>query len=110
MAQRTIVEFPVASDPWPAIDAWASSTGHSIAEQGTWGRRYQRGDGFFIPRTCVQIAVGGPGLRVESWILVWFTGGEMDVSSGDPIQYFPRRKARALLNRLLADLGQAPVK
>jgi hypothetical protein len=50
------------------------------------------------------------GLRVETWILVWFTGGEMDVASGDLVQYFPRRKARTLLNQLLADLGQPELK
>ena len=110
MAQRTILEFPVHADPWPVIDAWAASTGYSIAESGPWGRRYERGDGFFVGRSCVQIVVAGPGLRVECWILVWFTGGEMDVSSGDPLQYFPRRKARRLLNRLFSDLGQPEVK
>ncbi len=110
MAKRTIVEFPSQSDPWAAVDAWAASTHHSIAEQGEWGRRYQHGDGFFTVRSYVQIAMNGAGLRVESWITAWLTGGEMDVSGGEAVQYFPRRTARRLLNQLLAGLGQPPVK
>lgn len=110
MAKRTVLEFPLHSDPWPTIDAWAAQTGYAVDEHGPWGRRYRRGDGFLVARSYVQVMPIGEALRVESWIVVWFTGGEMDVSSGDPIQYFPRRKARALLNPLLTSLGQPPVK
>ncbi len=109
MAQRTIVEFAVAADPWPAIDAWARETGHTLGNHGEWGRLYQRGDGFFVVKSDVQISPTAEGLHIESWIELWLTGGEMDVAGGSILQYFPRRKARALLNRLLAALGQPPV-
>ncbi len=106
MAKRTILEFRPATDPWPLIDAWAARTRHSIASHGDWGRVYQRGDGFLQARSYVQITLAGDTLHIESWIVVWFTGGELDVSSRSFVQYFPRRRARRFLNDLLASLGQ----
>ncbi len=109
MAKRTAVEFPYTGDPWPIIDAWATRTGHTVSEHGSWGRRCQRGDGFFQARSYVLISAGTNALRIESWIIVWFTGGEMDVTGHDPIQYVPRRRGRKLLNELLKDLGQPTI-
>jgi len=109
MANRMTLDIRLASDPWPLIDAWAARTRHSIASHGDWGRVYQRGDGFFQARSYVQITVSGDLLHLESWIIVWFTGGELDVSSRSLVQFFPRRRARRLLNDLLASLGQPSV-
>jgi len=106
---RTVITFTPAVDPWPVIDAWATSTNYKVVGHHAWGRIYERGDGFFVSKSFAQFDVTQAGLTVSAWAPFWISGTELDVHSSDPLNFFPRRKARALVNRLLASFGVPPI-
>lgn len=102
---RTVVALTPAADPWPVIDAWAAAHKFKLDLFGDWGRLYTYGDGFWKPMIKVQIEAQGAGLLLQAWVPFWGSGPEFSVDNLDPMQYFPRRKGKKLVNELLRSLG-----
>ncbi len=118
MKNRTIIEFPCSSDPWPQVEAWAAETGFNLKSQQGERRVYRKGHWLLMAPTCVDVRKEGKKVVLEAWvkadlylILSLLSGqkAESGIESGGLTAMVPRRRAREVVNRLLARFGRPPV-
>ena len=109
---RSVVDFTVTKDPWPRIDAWAAR--HQFKLRSTEGdfKLYRRG-GWITTPMFVQLSRDGDRMRMQAWIVPdgMFGGGgmvEVDLETKDIIAPLARRNAKAMINKLLVELGARP--
>ena len=115
MDKRTIVDFEVAGDLWPYLEAWAGQHKYVLkASQGSM-RRYQRGTGLWVAPMMVEVAQDGTHVHLEAWVRANFFArltsffilpAEIDISSQGLKAVVPRGMARADVNGLLVGLSQ----
>jgi hypothetical protein len=114
---RTVRDFQMPFVVAPLADQWAHANEFQLVFIEPDGSRHYRqeramGGGWF----CVVRQLG-PSVRVEAWIYTaWFNRipfvipAELSVESGHFVGAHPRMRCRGAVNRLLAQLGQLPIR
>lgn len=114
-SKRSQVAFPVQSEPWNTIAAWAKKWDYRLIETATpTTRLYQRGIGFLTAPMRAAFSLDGGQLTVQAWVHVplfnrifafFLIPAEMHVGSGGFRLVIPRNMARKAMNELLPQLG-----
>lgn len=121
MKPRTIVEVPASEQFSYALDTWAVENEYVMQVNGVGPdgpeRIYQRGNGFWVAPQMLRV-IAKDTIRIEAWIKVglyvrimsfFMLPSEMEIGSGGFRGALPRKKARNMVNALLARLGTAPI-
>ncbi|HET7499494.1 MAG TPA: hypothetical protein VFK02_00770 [Kofleriaceae bacterium] len=117
--RRTVVTFPVAVEPWPAIFAWAQRHKFIARQPQTINLRlFQKGTGLLVAPMRAQFSLDNGVLEVQAWIhnpliarifALFLLPPEMHIRSGGLLAVIPRNIARKAVNELLAQLGAPPI-
>lgn len=115
MKSRTVRDFTVPTDIWPAVENWATTEGFSLIDDNGSRRAYSKTNGTFAPTFNVEIGSDDNQVHLEAWLttstlgrlLSFFTKPqEVKVESGGSGMLIPRSTARDRINRLMIQLGQ----
>ncbi len=115
MNSRTIRDFSVPTDIWPAVERWALAEGFRLVEDDGTKRRYQRGSGLIVLPTKLEISQLDGNVNLEAWIhcspinrllSLFLLPEEITLESGGLRAVVPRTIARDAVNRLMIHLGQ----
>ncbi len=115
MKKRTIREFTYSSDLWPLVDSWAAEAGFTLETEKESFRVYNKGRWLILAPVRLEIRQDGDRVVLQTWLradfymtLTLFTGKppEGGLESGGLTAWMQRKKARAVVNRLLVSLGQ----
>jgi len=118
LSTRAIREFSYQSDLWPVVDRWAAENGFVLLQQEPSRRLYRRGRLLLLGPTMVEIAENQGTITLQAWIKaelfmlmeqLMAKTPEVTIESGGLTAWVPRIKARKVVNRLLAMLGQNPI-
>ena len=119
MADKTIRDFQAGYVIAPLADAWAGQNHFRLRSVDPDGSRYyQRGDGILTGVMLCTVRQWGPQVRVEAWIhatlvaricALFLIPTDMSVESGGVRGVLPRKMCRESVNKLLLQLGQAPI-
>jgi hypothetical protein len=118
MSSRTIVKFHYVGNVWPTVEKWANENGYRQKDAVESERTYQKGVGFLVAPMMLKIKIESQETIMEAWIRVNFFArlmalfivpSEMGIQSGGFRLAAPRSMARKAVNKLLAQLGQAPI-
>ena len=114
-AGRTTRVLAFQGDIWPYVDAWAQQNDFKLVGTDEFSRTYQRGVGAMVlPQMC-RIGWNGTNYILETWVICAgpnrvITFGlmpkEVIVEGGGFVASIPRKKAKELVNLLLAGLGE----
>jgi hypothetical protein len=116
--QRTTVRIELRGDPWPVINDWGKQTGYLPKQDAANGRIYQKGTGFLVAPMMLAAQVDGNTLTLQAWIRGTFIArlfslfilpAEMHIRSGGFKAVLPRNMARGDVNKLINQLGGAPI-
>jgi hypothetical protein len=115
MKSRTVRDFTVPTDIWPAVDNWATTEGFTLIDDNGSRRAYAKTNGTLAPTFNVEIGNDNEKVHLEAWLtttpfgraLSFFTKPEeVMVESGGSGMLIPRATARDRINRLMIQLGQ----
>jgi len=115
MNSRTIRDFVVPADIWPAVTKWAESEGFRLIDDGGTKRKYQKGHGLLVLPTKLEIGQTSEGVHLEAWIhcsainrlfSLFMLPEEITLDSGGLRAVIPRTISRDAVNRLMIKLGQ----
>ncbi|MBK6751941.1 MAG: hypothetical protein KA956_03745 [Pyrinomonadaceae bacterium] len=115
MNSRTIRQFSVPTNIWPAVERWAVSEGFNLIEDLGEKRRYQKGNGWIVLPTKLEITQNEAGVHLEVWVYgslfnriftLFLLPEEITIESGGVRALIPRSIARDSVNRLLVQLAQ----
>lgn len=115
MNSRTIRDFTVPTDIWPVVERWAKAEGFYLIEDLGEKRRYQKGNGWLVLPTKLEITQTEAGVHLEVWIhgslfnrvvTLFMLPEEIEIASGGVRALIPRSIARDSVNRLLIQLAQ----
>jgi hypothetical protein len=118
MNSRTVRDYTLNFDPWPAIIAWSNETGFGARQSNLPGRLFQKGHGIFVAPMMLQVQQNGNQFRFEAWIRVntftrvlalFMIPAEMGIESGGFKLVVPRKIARGAVNKLFARLNLPPI-
>jgi hypothetical protein len=115
MNSRTIRDFTVPTNIWPAVERWAQTEGFRILEDGGTKRLYQKGFGLLILPTKLEISQTDHDVHLEAWIhgalinrifSLFLLPAEITIESGGIKAVIPRTISRDTVNRLMIQLAQ----
>ena len=117
-AARTIRDFPVLGDPWPAVEGWAARQGFTVAAQDGDHRLYNKGTGMMVAQRKVEMRVENGQMHLEAWVFsntfartlsLFILPKEITVESGGAKAIVPRKLGRNEVNDLMTALGQPAI-
>lgn len=118
MNSRTVRNFTVSLDTWPIVDRWARSERFILIEDLGDKRRYQKGNGWLVLPTKLEITLKDGSLHLEVWVhgslfnrifTLFLLPEEIAIESGGVRALIPRTVSRESVNRLLILLGQPSI-
>lgn len=118
MTSRTTIEFKYPGDIWAIVAPWATEHGYRLKSSTSTGRLYQKGIGFLVAPMMLGVEQSGETVKIEAWIrmnlftramALFILPAEMSIASGGFRASLPRNMARGAVNKLLAELRQAPI-
>ena len=119
MNSRTVRDFELPGDVTAFADAWARDNNFDLKAVDPDGtRRYQRGHGLMVHAQHLTLRQAGPSVHLEVWThatlldriaSLGMLPANMAVESGGFKGVIPRKVAREAVNKLLTQLGQAPI-
>lgn len=118
MSKRTMRTFRSHGDIWPIVEKWATENGLRQKDSADTERTYQKGVGFLVAPMMLQIKNDNADVTIEAWLRVnpiirlmalFIIPSEMGIESGGLRLVVPRSIARKAVNKLLVQLGQAPI-
>ncbi len=119
MNSRTIRDFSVPTSIWPVVERWALTEGFRLIEDQSEKRRYQKGNGWLVLPTKLEITQSDSGVHLEVWVYgstfnriftLFLLPEEIAIESGGVRALIPRSVSRDSVNRLLIHLGQPLIK
>ena len=119
MASRSVRDFQFPNLVAPVADAWASANGFALSEVEPDGSRlYVRGSGLLTGQMMCVVRQFQSHVRVEAYIharliarasALFLIPEDMCVEPGGFMGALPRKICRDAVDKLLAQLGQAPI-
>lgn len=115
MNSRTIRDFSVPRSVWPVVERWAKTEGFNLIEDLGEKRRYQKGNGWLVLPTKLEITQTESGVHLEVWVhgsqfnrilTLFLLPEEITIESGGIRALIPRSISRDSVNRLLIQLTQ----
>ena len=115
MNSRTIRDFSVPTDIWPAVTQWAETEGFRLIDDSGSKRRYQKGVGLLVLPTMLEISQNDGNVHLETWIQcspinrlfsLFMLPEEITLESGGMRAVIPRTISLDSVNRLMIKLGQ----
>jgi len=116
MNSRTVRDFSVPTNIWPAVERWAQSEGFRLIDDEGTKRNYQKGFGLLILPTKLEISqTDDDRVHLEAWIhgalinrivSLFLLPAEITLESGGFKAVIPRTISRDSVNRLMIQLGQ----
>ena len=115
MNSRTIRDFTVPTDVWPAVERWSKTEGFELIVDLGDKRRYQKGNGWIVLPTKLEITQTDGSVHLEVWIYgspfnriftLFLLPEEITIESGGVRALIPRSIARDSVNRLMIQLAQ----
>lgn len=119
MNSRTIRDFTVPTDIWPAVERWAKTEGFKLIADLGEKRSYQKGNGWLVLPTKLEIMQTNEDVHLEVWVYgstfnriftLFLLPEELTIESGGVRALIPRSVSRDSVNRLLIHLGQPLIK
>lgn len=115
MNSRTVRNFTVSLDVWPIVERWAKTEGFVLVEDLGETRRYQKGNGWIVLPTKLEVTLKDSSVHMEVWVYgsifnriftLFMLPEEITIESGGVRALIPRTVSRESVNRLLTLLGQ----
>ena len=118
MKKRAEISFTADADIWSTVEKWAGEHKYNIKTQSGSKRLFQKGVGFWVAPTMLEIEVDGNRVQIEAWIRInlftrlfslFILPAEITIESGGVRAAVPRRIARKAVNKLLIQLNQPEI-
>lgn len=116
---RSTRRFTSPDTPWQAVEEWAAAEGFKLRHSDDVRRVYRKGVGIGAAPIYLQVISAAPWAHLQAWVSVnillrpgalLIAPGEMRLETGGFRLARSRRLGREAVNRLLAKLGQPPIK
>lgn len=119
MNSRTICDFSAPGNIWPDVERWAKAEGFDLIEEKGDLRRFQKGNGWIVLPTMLEIRQTDTNVHLEAWVYgslfnrivtLFLLPEEITIESGGVRALIPRSIARDSINNLLKHFGQQLIK